>query len=45
MAAFDVHRLERGANDAAGLGWRVLMLVLAPFCMATPWLWQVKMLP
>ena len=28
------HRLERAANDAAGLGWRAFMIVFAPFCMA-----------
>jgi len=32
--ALDVHRLERAANDAAGLGWRAFMIVFAPFCMA-----------
>jgi hypothetical protein len=32
LAAPDVHRLERGANDAAGLGWRAFMMVFGPFC-------------
>ena len=30
-AALDVHRLERAANDAGGLGWRALMSVLGHF--------------
>jgi hypothetical protein len=33
-AALDVHRFERAANDAAGLGGRALMIVFGPFCIA-----------
>ena len=33
-AALDVHRFEPAANDAAGLGWRALMIGFGPFCMA-----------
>ena len=29
-----VHRFERAANDAAGLGARALMIVFGPFCIA-----------
>ena len=32
LAAPDVHRLERGANDAAGLSWRAFMMVFGRFC-------------
>ena len=32
--ALDVHRLERPANDAAGLGCCALMFGFGPFCMA-----------
>ena len=31
--ALDVHRFERAANDAAGLGWRAFMIVFGPFYM------------
>jgi hypothetical protein len=32
--ALEVHRIQRAANDAAGLCWRLLMTVFGPFCMA-----------
>ena len=43
-AALDAHRFERVANDAAGLGWRALMIVFGPFCMAQSLVVAGKML-
>ena len=36
-AALDVHRFERAANDAVGLGWRALMIGFGHFAWLTPW--------
>jgi len=43
-AALDAHRFERVATDAAGLGWRALMIVFGPFCMAQSLVVARKML-
>ena len=43
-AALDVHRFEPAANDAAGLGWRALMIGFGPYCMAHSLVVAAKML-